>query len=510
MKIAVIGASGKAGSQIVREALLRRHEVTAIVRDASRLENRSLLIVEKNLFDLTTDDLRPFDAVIDAFGTAFDPESAKAHPKAMAHLIEIMTPIPRTRLLVVGGAGSLLKSRASGRRVLEDIPEQWRAVPENMAVAFELLQASRVNWTCFSPAFTFDPEGPRTGKYVLGDNELTYNSEGESYLSYADFAVAMLDETEDGRFRGKRFTAASEKEPHRDGYWGTEPVRPQFEGLSNYRPHLNYELTGQTFRLVMDTTDDITVRFLTRTRLEYRRGGHSWEESYECAKGAEMAYFVNFELTGVQPRTNITLFLDTMTRLVTVVTTRAGVKPGYPTLCDDQFEFGAIDVGGLPLPKKRHRCTTDLVGKRIHWHYGPGFSIIHVYSHPNFIRATFTPERLAEMAPPSPERRNAWKENPYDEKATYVKLREGLYAVAFVEQSMARTGGIGNSLLFMMDTDRLHDVGRSFGHSGQFSGPGYMPENYLFGAYGEYVENSVPDTLDDDPPFYQVAEEGLK
>ena len=48
------------------------------------------------------------------------------------------------------------------------------------------------------------------------------------------------------------------------------------------------------------------------------------------------------------------------------------------------------------------------------------------------------------------------------------------------------------------------------GHSGQFSGPGYMPENYLFGAYGEYVENSAPDTLDDDPPFYQVAEEGLK
>ena len=219
-----------------------------------------------------------------------------------------------------------------------------------------------------------------------------------------------------------------------------------------------------------------------------------------------MAYFVNFELTGVQPRTNITLLLDTLTRLVTVVTTWAGVKPQYPTLCDDKFEFGAIEADGLPLPNKRHRYTTDLVGKRIHWHYSPEFSIIHVYYHPNFIRATFTPERLAKMPPPTPERRAAWKEHPYDEKATYVKMREGLYIVAFVEQSMARSGGTGNSLLFMMDTDRLHDVGRSFGHAGDYSGPGYKPENYLFGAYGEYAENSDRDTLDDDPPFYQVTE----
>ena len=271
MKIAVIGASGKAGSQIVREALLRRHEVTAIVRNVSRLEDRSLPFVEKNLFELTTDDLRPFDAVIDAFGTAFDPESAKAHQTAMAHMIEIMTPLPQTRLLVVGGAGSLIADRASNRRVLEDIPEQWRAVPENMAAAFDALKASEVNWTYFSPAYTFDPKGPRTGKYILGDNEPVHNSDGESYISYADFAAAMLDEAEDGQFIRKRFTAASEKEPHKDGYWGTEPKAPKFEGLSRYRPHLNYELTGQTLHLVMDTKDDITVTFLTRRQMRYIR-----------------------------------------------------------------------------------------------------------------------------------------------------------------------------------------------------------------------------------------------
>ncbi|MCE5342840.1 MAG: hypothetical protein LLF96_04520, partial [Eubacteriales bacterium] len=74
----------------------------------------------------------------------------------------------------------------------------------------------------------------------------------------------------------------------------------------------------------------------------------------------------------------------------------------------------------------------------------------------------------------------------------------------FTEQSMARRGVVGNSLLFLMDTDRLHDVGRSFGHTGQFGGQGYHPENYLFGAYGEFVTANGDGELDNDPPYYTV------
>ena len=504
MKIAVIGASGKAGSRIAREARMRRHEVTAIVRDGAKVAGCGYEVMQKDLFDLTAEDLRPFPVVVDAFGTGFDEESAKGHEKAMAHLIEVLEQLPETRLLVVGGAGSLYTDRGRHQLAVELIPEQFRAVPTHMKNALEELQRSRVNWTYFSPAFTFDPQGPRTGKYVTGEDYLARNSEGESYISYEDYAIAMMDEAEDGNFIRKRFTAAAEKVPNKDGYFGTEPKAPKFEGISSYRPPLNYELTGRTFLLVMDTVENITVRFLTRDLLEYAQGDKTWREKYECAKGAEEAYFVNFELTGVAPRTNITLLLDTRTRLVSVVNTWTGLKKEYPTLCDFLFDFGAIDTPGLPLPKKRHGYTTDLLGKRIHWHYGPNWSIIHVYYHPNYMRGTFTPEALSRMEPMSAEAEAAWKENPYDEKTAFVKLREGLYAVTCVEQSMSRSGRVGNSLLFMMDTKRVHDVGRSFGHSGQFGGAGYIPENYLFGAYGEFVEFDPEDPINSKPWFYQA------
>ena len=204
MKIGIIGASGKAGSRIAEEALYRRHEVTAIVRDRSKITNPALAVLERNLFDLTAEDLKDFDAVVDAFGTAFDPESAKGHQTSMKHLISVMEQLPEVRFLVVGGAASLYTDRSHRKLVLEGIPEQWQAVPANMKAAFETLQTSAVNWTYFSPAATFDPNGPRTGKYRLGGNEVTVNSEGESYLSYADFAAAMLDEIEDGNHIRKR------------------------------------------------------------------------------------------------------------------------------------------------------------------------------------------------------------------------------------------------------------------------------------------------------------------
>jgi len=505
MKIGVIGATGKAGGKIAHEAKLRRHEVTAIVRSRAKVTDRDYKVLEKDLFDLTADDLKDFDAVVDAFGTAFDPESAKQHQTSLAHLSAIMAQIPQVRLLVVGGAASLYTDRTHQHLALEGIPADWQAVPANMKAAFEALKNSGANWTYFSPAANFDPKGPRTGKYRTGKDELAKNSDGESYLSYADYAVAMLDEIEDGQFIGRRFTAASEKEPNKDGYYGTEARKPAFEGISQYRPPLNYELAGRSFHLVMDNSADITVRFLTGDRLELERNGQRYTEHYDCAKGADLAYFVNLEITNSKPRNNVTLILDLMTRLVTVVDTYAGYKDGIPMLCDHVYDFGAIDMPGLPQPEKRHGYTTDLIGKRIQWHYSPDFSIIHVYYHPNYVRAAFSPEALARMAPPpttNPD--EGWGRYPYDEKAVYVKIREGLYVVSFTEQNYSRRGKIGNSLLFLMDTDRLHDVGRSFGHAGQFGAVTFHPENYLFGAYGEYMAPNGDGQMDTEPPYYTV------
>jgi hypothetical protein len=208
-------------------------------------------------------------------------------------------------------------------------------------------------------------------------------------------------------------------------------------------------------------------------------------------------------LTGAMPRTNITLILDLETRLVTVVKSFTRFHKRHPYLVDSTYDFGAIDLPGYPLPKKRHGFTTDLVGKRVHWHYAPEFSIVHVYYHPNYIRGYFLPEALKKMKPQQPADVEAWMENPYDEKGAFIKVRDGLYLVNIIEQSMARRGKNGNSLLFLMNTVRVHDVGRSFGHSDKIGADGYLaPENYMLSAYGDFIHSDGE--YENKPPFYVV------
>jgi putative NADH-flavin reductase len=107
MRIGIIGASGKAGSLIAAEAKLRGHEVTAIVRDKKKVADKGYTVLEKDIYDLKAADLNEFEAVVDAFGTAFDGKSEIGHQKSLEHLIGIFNNLPNVRLLVVGGAGSL-------------------------------------------------------------------------------------------------------------------------------------------------------------------------------------------------------------------------------------------------------------------------------------------------------------------------------------------------------------------------------------------------------------------
>ncbi len=212
MKIAVIGCTGKSGSLIARELLRRGHEVTAVVRPGSETKlSQPYPMIQKDLFDLTTEDLRAFDEVIDAFGSAsYGPGGEGIHVDVMRHLISILEPLPEVRLLVVGGAASLYQDEKSGRRILDGIPKTVGALPHAQAAAFELLKASGVNWTFFSPAAKFDPQGEKCGRYILGTDYLLYNAEGKSWISYEDYALAMADEAEQGRFIRKRFTAVSD------------------------------------------------------------------------------------------------------------------------------------------------------------------------------------------------------------------------------------------------------------------------------------------------------------
>lgn len=110
MKIGIIGASGKAGSRIMKEALDRGHEVTAIVRSASKITEANVNVLEKDVFNLTADDLQAFDVVVNAFGAPAGKEHL--HVDAGNVLIEAMKGTPNTKLVVVGGAGSLFVDEA--------------------------------------------------------------------------------------------------------------------------------------------------------------------------------------------------------------------------------------------------------------------------------------------------------------------------------------------------------------------------------------------------------------
>lgn len=123
MKVAVIGATGKAGKLIAREAKRRGYEVTAVTRPASiiRLED-SYPVIPKDIFQLTTEDFQGFDVVVNAFGTNFGkPGSENQHVLVMEHLIQIMEPLPAVRLMVVGGAASLFKDETRTRRLIDDM-----------------------------------------------------------------------------------------------------------------------------------------------------------------------------------------------------------------------------------------------------------------------------------------------------------------------------------------------------------------------------------------------------
>lgn len=197
MKIAVVAANGKEGRLIVKEAAERGFDVTAVVRS----ENRTIAdkVIKKDLFDLTAEDLKGFDAVVDAFG-AWTEETLPQHSTSLAHLCDILSGT-ETRLLVVGGAGSLYVDPEHTTQVADgpDFPDAFKPLATAMAKALdELRKRSDVKWTYISPAADFQADGERTGEYILAGEELTLNDRGESVISYADFAVAMVDEIEKG------------------------------------------------------------------------------------------------------------------------------------------------------------------------------------------------------------------------------------------------------------------------------------------------------------------------
>lgn len=199
MKVAVLGASGRAGSEITRELAARGHAVLAIARKPEAIPAAPGITAAAgdasdpaSLADL----IRGSDAVISALH--FDVTAAT--------LLSALRHAGVGRLLVTGGAASL--KVASGERMIDTptFPEDWKGFAMGGIAFLDALRQEReVDWTFFSPAAVIF-EGPRLGAFRLGGDELITDASGESRISFADYAIAMVDELEQHRHSRARFT----------------------------------------------------------------------------------------------------------------------------------------------------------------------------------------------------------------------------------------------------------------------------------------------------------------
>lgn len=210
MNIALIGASGFIGSGLLKEALARDHRVTALVGHPEKLAAAAgLTAVKTDVLDLAAlaAHLRGHDAVISAFSGHAQSDVYDYYLRGIRSIIGAVKQAGVSRLLVVGGAGSL--EVGSGVQLLDtpEFPSQWKGTAEGARQALLLLKQEReLDWTMLSPSAHIAP-GQRTGKFRLGTDQLLVDAKGESHISVEDYAVAMIDELERPAHSRRRFTA---------------------------------------------------------------------------------------------------------------------------------------------------------------------------------------------------------------------------------------------------------------------------------------------------------------
>lgn len=209
MHIALIGASGFVGSALLKEALSRGHRITALVTQPQKLATAANLTAVKadvNETDALAAQLKGHDAVMSAFSGHAHADTQAYYLNGIRSIIAATRRADVSRLLVVGGAGSL--EVAPGVQLLDtpQFPAQYKATAEGARQALQLLRGEDgLDWTMLSPSALIAP-GERTGRFRLGRDELVRNAAGESRISVEDYAVAFVDELEKPAHRRQRFT----------------------------------------------------------------------------------------------------------------------------------------------------------------------------------------------------------------------------------------------------------------------------------------------------------------
>jgi len=207
MNVVVYGATGNSGSEITKELVKRGHKVTGIARDVARLEGAAGVTAKMD--DLSNVDaiaaiIKGADVVVSAYQPP--PNNTDALIDVTKRQIEAVKKAAVPRLIVVGGAGQL--EVAPGVTLIKSghLPQEYMPIAVSHEKAAEALKASSgINWTYIAPAAFFIP-GERTGKYRTGTNNLITDEKGDSKITFADYAIALVDEIEKPKHERQLFS----------------------------------------------------------------------------------------------------------------------------------------------------------------------------------------------------------------------------------------------------------------------------------------------------------------
>ena len=210
MKVAILGATGFVGSALLKEALDRGHNVTAIVRQTDKLEKHEGLTAKVgDVYDTASlaAAIRGNDAVISAFNPGWkDPNLYDDQVRGTTSIIAAIKDAGIKRVLWVGGAGGL--EVKPGVRVIDNPDMPLWVKPGSLATMNALDQLRKepeLDWSYLSPSAEMKP-GVRTGKFRLGKDQLLVDASGHSMISVQDYAVAMIDELDNPAHIRQRFT----------------------------------------------------------------------------------------------------------------------------------------------------------------------------------------------------------------------------------------------------------------------------------------------------------------
>ena len=251
------------------------------------------------------------------------------------------------------------------------------------------------------------------------------------------------------------------------------------------------ELAGQSFKFIMDGGYDYYLSFTGEKTCTWSIDGAEPKEAvYECVKGDDTTYLVDFDVVetlDTDKRANELFVIDLTQRLVTRVYCHIGYNKRLPFLVKSEYDFGAIEVEGRELPFRRHCFSSELVGTTVEWHWNFEMWTHHKYYDSDYYTLTWPDDSKAVQNLGGPFE----KLPSHDDVTRVIKIKDKMYLFCLTEELMERVlqGPVFrcNNMIFLQNYDRMYHAGRTFG-SIVGEGGKIVPCRTLFGSFGNPVE----------------------